>query len=168
VERLAKWETFGLFLREAVLITAVFAGVFLLLSWVERRATARGMPQSLLAAFIVALAYGVHNVGEDFAIAGALFSGAVANALLFTVGFAVHNATEGFGIAAPLLGDRRARVDLKMLVGLSLLACLPVMPGSAVYCLGIYSETFLAVLGIAAEASLVYALLHVNLSAMSN
>jgi ZIP family zinc transporter len=70
VERLAKWETFGLFLRDAVLTTAVFAGVFLLLSRVERRATARGMPQSLLTAFIAALAYGVHNVGEGFAIAG--------------------------------------------------------------------------------------------------
>jgi ZIP family zinc transporter len=33
--------------------------------------------------------------------------------------------------------------------------------------LSIYSETFLAVLGTAAEASLVYALLHVNLGAMS-
>jgi len=64
VERLAKWETFGLLLRNAVLTTAVFAGVFLLLSWVERRATARGMPQSLLTAFIVALAYGVHNGGS--------------------------------------------------------------------------------------------------------
>ena len=146
----------------------MFTGVFLLLSWVERRATARGMPQFLLTVFIVALAYGVHNVGEGFATAGALLSGAVANALLFTVGFAVHNATEGFGIAAPLLGDRRARVDLKMLVGLSLQAGLPLMPGSAVYCLGICSETFLAVLGTAAEASLVYAPLHVNLSAMSN
>jgi ZIP family zinc transporter len=118
------------------------------------------MPQSLLTAFIVALAYGIHNVGEGFAIASALLSGAV--------GFAVHNATEGFGIVAPLLGDRRARVDLKMLVGLSLLAGVPVVPGAAVYYLGIYSETFLAVLGTAAEASLVYALLHVNLGAMSN
>jgi len=59
-------------------------------------------------------------------------------------------------------------VDLKMPVGLSILAGLPVMPGFAVYYLGIYSETFLAVLGTAAEASLAYALLHVNLSAMSN
>jgi ZIP family zinc transporter len=90
VESLAKCETFGLFLRDAVLTTAVFAGVFLLLSWAERRATAKGMPQSLLTAFIVALAYGVHNVGKGFAIAGALLSGAVASALLFTVGFAVQ------------------------------------------------------------------------------
>jgi hypothetical protein len=142
VESLAKWETFGLFLRDAVLITAVFVGVFLLLSWIERRAAARGMPQSLLTAFIAALAYGVHNVGEDFAIAGDLPFGAVANALLFTVGFAVRNATEGFGIAASLLGDRRARADLRLLVGLSLLAGLPAMPGSAVYYQGIYSETF--------------------------
>ncbi len=79
-------------LRDAVLTTAVFAGVYLLLSWVERRAAARGMPQSLLTAFIVASAYGVHNMGEGFAIASALLSGTVANALLFTVGFAVHNA----------------------------------------------------------------------------
>ena len=58
------------------------------------------MPQSPLTAFIVALAYGVHSVDEGFAIAGDLLSGAVADALLFTVGFAVHNATEGFGIVA--------------------------------------------------------------------
>jgi hypothetical protein len=36
VESLAKWKTFGLFLWDAVLTTAVFAGVCLLLSWVER------------------------------------------------------------------------------------------------------------------------------------
>jgi ZIP family zinc transporter len=109
VERLAKWETFGLFLRDAVLTTAVFTDVFLLPSWVERRATARGMPQSPLTAFIVALAYGVHNMGEGFAIAGDLLSGAVANAPLFNVGFAIHNATEGFSIAAPLLRGGRTR-----------------------------------------------------------
>ncbi len=68
----------------------------------------------------------------------------------------------GSPCTTPLLGDRRARADLRLLVGLSLLAGLPVMPGSAVYYLGIYSETFLAVLGTA----LVYALLHVNLSAV--
>ncbi len=48
----------------------------------------------------MALAYGIHNVGEGFVIASALLSGAVANALLFTVGFAVHNATEGLGTVA--------------------------------------------------------------------
>ena len=52
-----------------------------------------------------------------------------------------------------MLEDGRARADLRLLVGLSLLAGLPVMPGAAVYHLGIYSETFLAVLGTAAEAS---------------
>ena len=51
-------------------------------------------------------------------------------------------------------------------MGLSLLAGLPVVLGAAVYYLGMYSEAFLAVLGTATEASLVYALLHVNLSAM--
>jgi len=45
------------------------------------------------------------------------------------------------------------RADLRLPMGLSLLAGLPVMRGVAVYYLGIYSETFLAVLGTAAEAS---------------
>jgi ZIP family zinc transporter len=62
-------------LRDAVLTTAVFAGVYLLLSWVKRRAAARDMPRPLLTAFIAALAYGVHSVGEGFAIAGAPLSG---------------------------------------------------------------------------------------------
>jgi Predicted divalent heavy-metal cations transporter len=110
MEELAKWETFGLFMRDTVPTTVVFAGTLLLLTSTERRAVARGMPQSLTTAFIVALAYGVHNVGEGFAIAGALLTGAVGGALLFTVGFAIHNVTEGFGIAAPLLGERRARI----------------------------------------------------------
>jgi len=56
----------------------------------------------------------------------------VADAPLFTVGFAVHDATEGFGIATPSLGDRRARADVRMPVGLSLLAGPPVLPGAAV------------------------------------
>jgi|GEM_PF-3210966 hypothetical protein len=41
-------------IRGATLATAVFAGV---------------LPQSLLTAFIVVLAHGVHNSGEGFAIA---------------------------------------------------------------------------------------------------
>lgn len=98
----------GLFLRGAALTTAVFAGISLLLLWVERRATARGMPQSLLTAFIVALAYGVHNVG------GASRSPATCFQEPWIVRFSSlwgspYNATEGFGIAAPLLGDRRTR-----------------------------------------------------------
>lgn len=167
VEELAKWETFGLFIRDTVLTTVVFAGTLVLLSFTERRAVATGMPQSLLTAFIVALAYGIHNMGEGFAIAGALLTGAVGSAFLFTVGFAVHNVTEGFGIAGPLLGEARSRTNIPTLVGLSLLAGLPVIPGTAVYYLGIYDESFVAMLNTAAEASLIYALLHVNLTALS-
>jgi hypothetical protein len=44
------------------------------------------LPQSLLSAFIMALAYGVHNVEECFAIAGNLLSGTVTNALLLPWG----------------------------------------------------------------------------------
>ncbi len=167
MESLATWESFGLFVRDAVLTTTVFAGVFLLLSSVERKAVVKGMPQSLLTAFIVALAYGIHNVGEGFAIASALLTGAVTSALLFTVGFALHNMTEGFSIASPLLGDPKTRAGFTTLLGFSLLAGLPVIPGVAVYYLGIYDTSFIAVLNTAAEASLIYALLHINLVALS-
>lgn len=167
MEELATPETFWIFLRDAVLTTAAFAGTFLALTAVERRAHARRMSPSFATAFIVAFAYGLHNVGEGFAIAAAFLTGAVANAVLYTTAFAIHNATEGFGIAGPLLADRGANATLATLTALSLMAGLPILPGVITYYAQINSPSFIALLNTVAAASLIYALLHVNLSAMS-
>lgn len=167
VESLARWETAIEFITASVVTTAAFLATFLVLTKVEKIAIRGGWRQSLAVASIIAVAFGVHNVGEGFAIAASLLTGAVGSALLFTIGFAVHNATEGFAIAGPLLTDRGVVVRLPFLVYLSLLAGLPAVAGVSIYYVGVLDELFLAVLNTVANASIVYALLHVNLGALA-
>ncbi|MFN3805385.1 MAG: ZIP family metal transporter, partial [Pyrobaculum sp.] len=118
-------------------------------------------------AFVIAAAFGIHNVGEGFAIAASLLTGAVASAILFTIGFAIHNATEGFAIVGPLFTDRGVVVKPQTLVLLALFAGLPTVAGVSVYYVGIAHGLFIAMLNTVANASIVYALLHVNLGALA-
>lgn len=167
VESLAKPETFPDFVTASIITTAAFVITFLALAKGERLGLRAGMSPTYATAFVIALALGVHNVGEGFAIAASLLAGALASAVLFTMGFAIHNATEGFAIVGPLLGDRNARPSLTYITALSMLAGLPVIPGVAVYYAGFNNALFIAVLNTVANASIVYALLHVNLNARS-
>lgn len=167
VESLAKPDTLLDFLTASITTTLAFIITFLALAMGERLGLRAGMSPTYATAFVISLALGVHNVGEGFAIAASLLAGALASAVLFTVGFAIHNATEGFAIVGPLLGDRNARPSLMYITGLSMLAGLPVIPGVAVYYAGFNNALFIAILNTVANASIVYALLHVNLSALS-
>ena len=167
VEELARPSTAGEFLLAAVVTTAAFALTYLALAGVERRAYHLGRNPTLLTALIIALAFGVHNVGEGFAIAAGFLAGAVASVVLYTGGFAVHNATEGFAIVGPIIGERGVPVGTVYIVGLSLLAGLPTVLGASIYYAGVDSEMFIAVLNTVATASIVYAMLHVNLHALS-
>ncbi|MEM3326819.1 MAG: ZIP family metal transporter [Thermoproteus sp.] len=167
VEDLASWSTLSDFAVAAVATTAAFLGTFFALTAAERASLRRGARQSLTTAFVISTALGVHNVGEGFAIAASLLSGAPALAVLFAVGFAVHNATEGFAITGPLLADRGVSATPSTLASLSLLAGLPTVLGSGAYYLGLQSALALAVLNAVANASIVYAMLHVNLNALS-
>jgi ZIP family zinc transporter len=105
------------------------------------------------------------------AIDASLLARRIASALLFTVGFVVNNVTEGFTIVG--LFSTRSPVEVvnrrlvSLVAGLSLLAGLPVVPGALVYYLGISSELFTATLLTIATASIIYAMLHVNLSALA-
>lgn len=167
VEGLARWGTAAEFVIAAVATTLAFVFTFLALARAERAAIREGLEQSMATAFVIAVALGVHNMGEGFAIAASLLAGALASAVLFTVGFAVHNATEGFAIAGPLLANRRGRPLITPILGMSILAGLPTVAGAGVYYLGVSNGLFLAVLNSVANASIVYAMLHVNLSALS-
>ncbi|MCE4598851.1 MAG: ZIP family metal transporter [Desulfurococcales archaeon] len=117
---------------------------------------------------IVALGLGIHNVGEGFAIAAALLGGAVASAVLFTIGFAIHNFTEGFAIAGPLTGEagKIHKMPLGFLAITAAIAALPTMAGASIYYIAPPSDMLVALLNTIAEASLVYALIRVNLSAL--
>lgn len=169
VEELAKPATFVDFLMAAIVTTIAFLTPFLILSYIER-GLMRNKDKSSIAlytSFVVALALGVHNVGEGFAIADSLLRGAIASAILFTTGFAIHNATEGFAVVGPAFSDTRRQLTHPIIVGLSMLAGLPTIAGTAVYYAGIESELFSATLNSIATAAIVYAMLHVNLSALS-
>lgn len=102
---------------------------------------------------MVAIALGVHNIGEGFATASSLLAGAVKSALTYTIGFAVHNATEGFAVAGPSLTGRTS-VGPARLSALAALAGLPTLAGVAVYYTGFSNGLFLALLNAIANASM--------------
>lgn len=167
VENLARPATLMEFLIASMVTTIAFLATYLILAGIENNMK-KGKSSSLgiYSGYIIALALGIHNVGEGFAIAASLLSGALASAILFTIGFAIHNATEGFAIVGPLIGDLKLRISHTTLLSLSMIAGLPTVLGSAVFYTGIGSELFLATLNTVATASIVYAMLHVNLSAL--
>jgi len=171
VEKYAKWDTLGEFSLAFITTTIALIGTWMVLTYIEGGLRgSRGVFDEKLTAYIVAIALGIHNVGEGFAIAASLLAGYVASAVLFTAGFAIHNYTEGFAIAGPLMMKGAKRVEwrlLSLIAGLSLLAGLPVIPGALVYYLGFSSDIALATLYTIATASIVYAMLHINLSALS-
>jgi ZIP family zinc transporter len=116
--------------------------MWLILVGVERRLiSSGGMSSSVLTAIIVSIALGLHNVGEGFAIAGPFFMRRPAKVV-----------------------DKRL---FFLVIGLSLFAGLPVVPGALVYYLGVSSELFTATLLTIATASIIYAMLHINLSALA-
>ena len=188
VEGLAASSRLGEFLAASAATTLALFGTWALLSAAERWEGLDSLLRSLMApgspgvgslpsgsvlrmagrtSLIVAVGLGLHNVGEGFAIATALLEGAVASAVVFTVGFAIHNYTEGFAITGPLAAvSGRLRPPARFLLLVSLIAALPTLLGALVYYIAPPSDMVLAVLATVAEASLVYALIRVNLSAL--
>lgn len=84
-------------------------------------------PSGFHIALLVALAIGLHNLGEGLAIGGAYASGAVALGTFLVVGFLIHNTTEGLAIVAPMA---RESIRLRALAGLGLLAGAPTILGA--------------------------------------
>ena len=120
--------------------------------WINHRSATRsdGRPPSQFS-FLIALGIGLHNLGEGLVIGAAYAVGEFALGSLLVVGFALHNITEGVAIVSPMT-DRRQ--SLQHLVGLGLLAGLPVMPGAVVGALVSNSELLLLCFGAGAGAIL--------------
>lgn len=93
-------------LQGRLMAVTVAALSFALISEGARRVGSRGtLEKGLLAAWALAVAIGLHNLGEGLAVAGAEAAGAVAAGALLALGFAVHNVSEGVAIAA-VMGKR--------------------------------------------------------------
>ncbi len=93
--------------------------------WIGR---ARGaLNQAWTSALLVAVAIGLHNLGEGLAIGAAFRLGEVALGTLLIVGFALHNITEGLAIVAPLA---REQIRWARLLWFGLIAGAPTILGA--------------------------------------
>jgi zinc transporter ZupT len=105
---------------------------YLLLSGVEawlhgRRNNAAASAGGGHVALLVAIAIGLHNLGEGLAIGSAYAVGALALGAFLVIGFALHNTTEGLAIVAPLA---RRPPSLRRLALLGLIAGAPAILGA--------------------------------------
>jgi ZIP family zinc transporter len=81
---------------------------YLALTAVETGMASRGAREkaagagSTRIALLVAIAIGLHNLGEGLAIGSAYAVGALALGAFLVIGFALHNTTEGLAIVAPV------------------------------------------------------------------
>jgi len=102
--------------------------------------------------YMIALALGLHNLGEGLAIGASYAQGAwVLNGLLVG-GFALHNGTEGFAIIA---SAGKARLSVKEVVLMGLVAGLPTCVGALIS--GFAVSSYLSIIFYAlAAGSLLY------------
>jgi zinc transporter, ZIP family len=72
-------------------------------AWLQgRREGAAARERGGHVAMLVAIAIGLHNLGEGLAIGSAYAVGALALGAFLVIGFALHNTTEGLAIVAPV------------------------------------------------------------------
>lgn len=136
-------------LRAVLLVWLVSALTFLVLWGIARRSG--GPLQGVALATSIAVAIGLHNLGEGLAVGSAFAAGAAALGGFLLLGFTLHNVTEGVGIAAPLL-DRRPSIPL--LGALALLAGLPAVLGIWMGAFAYASHWAAIALGVGAGAIL--------------
>ena len=109
------------------LVVLGVAGTPLLINALSRLAIGQQATGPLGISLLIAVAIGLHNLGEGLAIGSAYAVGEVALGTSLVFGFLLHNTTEGLGIVAPLA---RSRPALMTLAGLGLVAGLPTILGA--------------------------------------
>ena len=70
----------------------------------------------LYVATLVAIAIGLHNLGEGLAIGSSYATGEIALGTFLVIGFIIHTTTEGLGIVAPL-GSERPGIGRLLVLG---------------------------------------------------
>ncbi len=103
--------------------TLSFAAIYEASRRIRRKNT---IATGVVTAWALAVAIGLHNLGEGLAIAGAEAAGALAAGALLALGFAIHNVSEGVAIAASL-GRRSA--SARLYAGTIAVAGLPALLG---------------------------------------
>lgn len=111
----------------ALIVLGIMGTIFILLG-IEKRNEAQKSTNgnNVAIAWLVALAIGLHNLGEGLAIGSAYVLGEMTLGAMLVIGFTIHNATEGIAIVTPILKER---VDIKRLVLLAALGGIPTIFG---------------------------------------
>jgi zinc transporter ZupT len=100
-------------------------------------------------ALLVAIAIGLHNLGEGLAIGSAYAVGALALGAFLVIGFAIHNTTEGLAIVAPV-AERAPSLGFLVLLGL--IAGAPAILGAWIGASAFNSSVAAFLLGVGAGA----------------
>jgi ZIP family zinc transporter len=93
----------------------------------ESRKRRRITPGAFYVALLIAIAIGLHNLGEGLAIGSAYATGEIALGTFLVLGFLLHNTTEGLAIIAPVASEPPS---LRHLVLLGLVAGVPTILGA--------------------------------------
>ncbi|MGH7577188.1 MAG: ZIP family metal transporter [Longimicrobiales bacterium] len=130
-------------------------GTPLLLEALSRLSRRAGRESAVSVALLIAVAIGLHNLGEGLAIGAAYASGAIALGTTLVLGFLLHNTTEGLAIVSPLA---RERPGIGTLALLGAVAGVPTIVGAWVGGFTyspLWTTLFLAI-GAGAVAQVVY------------
>jgi zinc transporter ZupT len=98
---------------------------------------------------LVAIAIGLHNLGEGLAIGSAYAVGALALGAFLVIGFALHNTTEGLAIVAPVA---KSPPSIARLIVLGLVAGAPAIVGAWIGASAFNSSVAAFLLGAGAGA----------------
>lgn len=141
------------------LVVGGFLAGLLPLVWYGRTKLGDGVREQapIAAAYLVAIAIGLHNFGEGLAVGAAQASGALALAALLAVGFALHNVTEGVAIVAPALEEK---IGWRHPVALVAIAGGPVIPG-AMISFSFYSDALAALFFSVAVGAILYVVVEI-------
>ena len=112
-----------------IAIAGISLGVFGLVFTDQKIRQKAGASSSEKMAWLIALAIGLHNMGEGLAVGITVSAGSTALASSLIVGFALHNLSEGIVIVGPLASGGKMP-SVKQLIGLGALAGGPTIIGA--------------------------------------
>lgn len=112
----------------AVGIVGTFAVMYLVSRWRQRTYVQADRGEGLQVAYMIAIALGLHSIGEGLAIGVAFIEPNAHLVLMLTIGFVLHNITEGPTVVAAVAREAE-RPPLRHFAAMGVIAGGPVIVG---------------------------------------
>jgi ZIP family zinc transporter len=117
----------GAFQGLGLIVLGVIGTPLAIAAFGEWRRRRRAVFSAFYVSLLIAIAIGLHNLGEGLAIGSAYATGEIALGTFLVLGFLLHNTTEGLAIVAPVAAERPT---IGKLVLLGLVAGVPTILGA--------------------------------------